>query len=166
MIRQLGNTKFWRERSSREQRLLVITAIFLFIGLIFSTLVEPALNGRHFWQQSLPQLRLERAQMQALASQLNGKASAAPSATGVRSIDRTQLERSLSDSAIKVSSLDISAGLIRLRCSDVSFDSLNRWLQQIHRERSYVVIDASIIARERAGQVDASVSLRSLSATP
>ncbi|NCV86486.1 MAG: hypothetical protein EBW14_11590 [Oxalobacteraceae bacterium] len=119
-----------------------------------------------FWQQALPQLRSDRAQMQALASQLSVQASSAPSATGERPIDRTQLERSLSDSAIKTSSLDISEGLIRLRCSDVSFDSLNRWLQQMHREHSYVVTDVSIIARERAGQVDASVSLRSLSAKP
>ena len=166
MIRQLRNKKFWRERSVREQRLLLMMAIFLLIGFVFFTLIEPALGGRSFWQQALPQLRSDRAQMQALASQLSVQASSAPSATGERPIDRTQLERSLSDSAIKTSSLDISERLIRLRCSDVSFDSLNRWLQQMHREHSYVVTDVSIIARERAGQVDASVSLRSLSAKP
>jgi general secretion pathway protein M len=165
MIRRLLNTQFWRNRSVREQRLLLITTIFLLIGLIFSLLIEPALDGRHFWQKALPQLRSERAQMQALADQLGVKA-AAPIATDARPIDRTQLERSLGDSAIKASSLEISGGLILLRCSDVSFDSLNRWLQQMHREQNYIVVDASIIARERAGQVDAAVSLRSLSTTP
>ena len=166
MMRHLRGTRFWRERSPREQSLLILAALVLAIVFVDSVLIDPALDGRRFWQEALPQLRADRVRMHALANQLRSEASATPGEMAGRLVGRAQIERSLSDSGIKPLLLEVSDGLIRLRCSDISFDSLNRWLQQMHSERAYVVIEASISARERVGQVDASVSLRSMGTSP
>ncbi|NDC08040.1 MAG: hypothetical protein EBZ75_01670 [Oxalobacteraceae bacterium] len=164
MMQRLLDSKFWRERTAREQRLLSAGSAVLLLIVLLLGLIEPALEGRQAWQGALPQLRAERAQMQSFAEQLGSGAS--PAARESRPIDRATLERSLTDAGIKPASLELSNGLIRARWSDVSFSALNRWLLQMQREQALSVIEANISARERVDRVDATVSLRSLRSAP
>jgi type II secretory pathway component PulM len=164
MMQRLLDSKFWRERTAREQRLLSAGSAVLLLIVLLLGLIEPALEGRQDWQGALPQLRAERAQMQSFAEQLGSAAS--PAARESRPIDRATLERSLTDAGIKPASLELSNGLIRARWNDVSFSALNRWLLQMQREQALSVIEANISARERVDRVDATVSLRSLRSAP
>ncbi len=163
-MQRLRESKFWRERTAREQRLLAAAAGVLGLAVVFLALIEPSINGRQHWQQALPQLRAERAQMQSLAKQLN--TNAAPAAGEARAVDRASLERSLSDTGIKASSVEVSNGLIRARWTDVSFDKLSNWLQRMQREQGWSVVEASVSARDRVDRVDATISLRSLRTSP
>ena len=163
-MQRLLDSKFWRERTAREQRLLSAGSAVLLLIVLFLALIEPALEGRHAWQGALPQLRAERAQMQSFAEQLGSGASTAARESGP--IDRATLERSLTDAGIKPASLELSNGLIRARWSDVSFSALNRWLLQMQREQALSVIEANISAGERIDRVDATVSLQSLRSAP
>ena len=163
-MQRLRESRFWRERTAREQQLLVAAVGVLTIAVVFLALIEPAIDGRHHWQQALPQLRAERAQMQSLAKQLNSDP--APATAEPRAVDRASLERSLADAGLKAASLEVSNGLIRARWSDVSFSTLNNWLQRMQREQGWSVVEASVSARERVDRVDATISLKSLRSTP
>ena len=148
--------RFWAERNVRERRILVIGAALLGLLLCWLLLVEPALEGRAYWQQRLPALRAERAQMQALAQQ----AAAAPPARAVQSPDRPALERSLAGAGLKPQALTVADALVRMKFADVSFSALADWLQQSQRDARLAVSEATVNARERVDRVDATLALR------
>jgi general secretion pathway protein M len=157
VMQRLKEHKFWRERTAREQGLLLAATATLVLGVIYFALINPALEGRHYWQQLLPQLRADRAQMQSLAKQL-GSAPPPPKAVTPKA-DRVTLERSLADAGIKPASLEVSDELVRLRWADVSFSELTNWLVRMQREQAWSVADASVNAKESVDRVDATVSL-------
>ena len=164
VVQRLRNHKFWRERTPREQGLLLTTAATLVLGVIYFALINPALDGRHYWQQLLPQLRVDRAQMQSLAKQLGSAPTASQAVTP--KTDRATLERSLADAGIKPASLEVSDELVRLRWADVSFNALTNWLVRIQREQACSVAEASVNAKESVDRVDATVALRWLRSSP
>jgi general secretion pathway protein M len=158
VVQRLKDHKFWRERTAREQGLLLTATATLVLGVIYFALINPALEGRRYWQQLLPQLRADRAQMQSLAKQL-GSAPPPPKAVTPKA-DRVTLERSLADAGIKPASLEVSDELVRLRWADVSFNALTNWLVRIQREQACSVAEASVNAKESVDRVDATVALR------
>jgi general secretion pathway protein M len=158
VVQRLKDHKFWRERTAREQGLLLTATATLVLGVIYFALINPALEGRHYWQQLLPQLRADRAQMHSLAKQL-GNAPPPPTAVTPKA-DRATLERSLADAGIKPASLEVSDELVRLRWADISFNALTNWLVRIQREQACSVAEASVDAKESVDRVDATVALR------
>ncbi len=164
VMQRLRDHKFWRERTAREQGLLLVAAATLVLGVIYFALINPALEGRHYWQQLLPQLRADRAHMQSLAKQL-GNSPPAPKAVSHKAA-RATLERSLTDAGIKPASLEVSDELIRLRWADVSFSALTNWLVRMQREQAWSVAEASVNAKESVDRVDATVALRWLRSSP
>jgi general secretion pathway protein M len=158
VMQRLKDHKFWRERTAREQGLLLTATATLVLGVIYFALINPALEGRHYWQQLLPQLRADRAQMHSLAKQL-GNAPPPPTAVTPKA-DRATLERSLADAGIKPASLEVSDELVRLRWADISFNALTNWLVRIQREQACSVAEASVNAKESVDRVDATVALR------
>jgi general secretion pathway protein M len=156
--------QFWRERTAREQRLLLATVGVLLLGAVFMLLIIPALDGRHQWQQALPQLRAERSHIQALAKQLGS--TPPPSAAVSIKADRVALERTLTDAGIKPASLEVSDDRLRARWVDISFSALNQWLDNLQREQGWSVDEASINATASVDRVDAMVSLRWLRSSP
>lgn len=164
VMQRLRDHKFWRERTAREQGLLLSTTAMLALAVIYFALINPALDGRRYWQQVLPQLRADRAQMQSLAKQL-GNAPPSPIAVSPKA-DRATLERSLADAGIKPASLEVSDELVRLRWTDVSFSALTNWLLRMQREQAWSVAEASVNAKESVDRVDATVALRWLRSSP
>ena len=164
VMQRLRDHKLWSERTAREQRLLLTAAVTLALGVIYFALINPALDGRHYWQQLLPQLRADRTQMQSLAKQL-GNAPPPPKAVSPKA-DRATLERSLADAGIKPASLEVSDELVRLRWADVSFNALTNWLIRMQREQAWSVAEASVNAKESVDRVDATVALRWLRSSP
>ena len=159
-MQRLRNSTFWRERTAREQWLLGTTGVILLLVAIYLGLIEPAIETRRHWQQALPQLRAERAQMQSLAKQLGTVA--APESHTPQPLERANLERNLADAGIQPTSLEVTNDLIHARWSDVSFNALHSWLVHMQREQALIVTEANIIAHQGADRVDATVSLRSL----
>jgi general secretion pathway protein M len=158
VMQRLKDHKFWRERTAREQGLLLTATATLVLGVIYFALINPALEGRHYWQRVMPQLRADRAQMHSLAKQL-GNAPPPPTAVTPKA-DRATLERSLADAGIKPASLEVSDELVRLRWADISFNALTNWLVRIQREQACSVAEASVNAKESVDRVDATVALR------
>lgn len=154
-----GLRRFWSARADRERRILLIGGVLLLLLLGWWWLVEPALAGRMYWRERLPELRVERAQMQALARQVSAASVPAPTAA---LLDRQELERSLTEAGLKPQSLTTAGALVRASFSDVSFSALADWLQQSQRNAQLTVTEASVSARERVDRVDATLSLRQL----
>lgn len=100
--------------------------------------------------------------MQALARQASATLAASASARPTAALDRTALERSLTDAGLKPDSLNVSDALVRMNFHDVSFSALAAWLQQSQRNAQLAVAEASVIARERIDRVDATLVLRRL----
>ncbi len=151
--------QFWQERTLRERRILAVGGGLLLLVLVWLLLIDPALQGRAQWQQTLPSLRADYAQMQALAQQ----AANAPEPTPAGPMPaRDELERSLAGHGLKPQSLTVGDDQVRLVLSDVSFAALVDWLRQMQREVQLVVTEAGVTARDRVDRVDANLSLRKL----
>ncbi len=152
-------TRFWAARNERERRMLLAGGAVLLLLLVWLLLIEPALAGRSHWQERLPALRAERAQMQALARQVSA---APPPARAQAAWNRPALERSLADAGLRPQSLNVGDVLVRANFNDVSFSALTGWLQQSQRNAQLAVSEANVSARERVDRVDATLALRRL----
>jgi general secretion pathway protein M len=154
-----AGARFWVARNERERRILLAGSAVLLLLLVWLLLIEPALAGRSNWQERLPALRAERAQMQALARQVSA---APPPARAQQPWDRPALERSLADAGLRPQSLNVGDVLVRANFNDVSFSALTGWLQQSQRNAQLAVSEANVSARERVDRVDATLALRRL----
>lgn len=157
-MQSLRYQQFWRERTAREQGLLLTAAATLALGMIYFLLIDPALDGRQQWQKLLPQLRADRAHMESLAKQLSK--APVPSKAVTAKADRVALERSLADAGIKPVSLEVSDELVRLRGTDLSFSALTNWLVRMQREQALSIAEVNVTAKESIDRVDATVVLR------
>ncbi len=163
-MNRLRSSKFWQERSTREKNLLVAGGSVVLLASVFMVFIEPALDGRAHWQQALPALRSELAEMRSLQKRLGSDLSLANSQS--RTPDRASLERSLKQAGITPDLLEASNGLIRLRGTDVAFSALTPWLLKVQQDQSVSVIEADIKARERPDRIDVTLLLRSSGAAP
>jgi len=164
LLQPMRQSKFWRERSLREQRLLLVTITVASLAGIFLCLIEPALADRQYWQQTLPQLRTEHAQMRSLAEQL-GKTPPS-TVTDIPRADRQSIERSLVDAGIKPTSIQITDQQLNAEWIDISFSALIQWLQDTQRERAWLVAEATVTAKEAIDRVDAKIEMRPSRSVP
>lgn len=111
----------WQDRTLREQRLLLLAAWLIFMGCIFFGVIDPALTGRRYWLQTLPLLRDEQTQMQALAKQLSQLQTEQVASTS--NLDRTTIERSLAAAGLTPASLQLSEQQLKLEWVNISFSA-------------------------------------------
>ncbi len=151
---------FWMARRTRERRILGMGAVILLILMVWLLLINPALEARSHWQQTLPALRSQLAQMRAMASEI--AASPPPAALGTHATDvsRAALERSLNDKALQAQNLTISENRVSANFSNVPFAALAEWLQLMQSSTQLIVTEANIIARDLPGRVDAQLTLQ------
>jgi len=164
LLQPMRQSKFWRERSLREQRRLLATISVACLAGIFLCLIEPALAGRQYWQQTLPQLRTEQAQMKSLAEQLGRTPSS--TVTDVPRADRQSLERSLAEAGIKPASIQITDQQLTAEWIDISLSALIQRLQDTQRERAWLVAEATVTAKEAIDRVDAKIEMRPSRSVP
>src|SRR5476649_631984 len=136
---------FWAARTEQERRFLGVGGAVLGVLLVYGLLIAPALSGRERLQKDLPVLRQQAAELQALALQA-GALKAQPNVT----------PPAMTGDSIKASlaAYGLSAQLI-----GVSFPGLVDWLDALRRDGRINVQDASIIAQNTAGLVDATLTL-------
>ena len=149
---------WWTMRTEQERKFLSIGAAVVLLALAYMVLVEPAVRGRAELSRSLPQLRQQAAQLQALAAEAS--ALQGQPAPQVPPMTRDALAASLSQRGITPASLAMTGEYAKVQLTNVSFANLVAWLDAQRRENRVAVQDATFNALPVAGQVDASLTLR------
>jgi general secretion pathway protein M len=149
---------FWLERNARERSILAAGTAFLVLALVYLLFVNPALSGRAQLEKSLPQLRQQAAELQALAKQameLNA-AGAAPAAP----ITKETVEAGLARRSIKPKSVLVSGELIKLELQGVSFAAIASWLDEMQKTSRVSLTEGNFEAQAGIDTVNASLTLR------
>jgi len=151
-------SKFWSMRDARERKVLIATSLLLLLTLIYAMLIAPALNGREQLSKSLPQLRQQVAQLQALskkATELSGK----PRQT-VENISRENMAAALARNNLKSQTLHLNGDHVTLRLTSASFASTLSWLNEMQTTAQLIVLEAKIVALPQLDKVDVTMTLR------
>jgi general secretion pathway protein M len=155
---ELSAVEIWTRRDARERALLSAAAGVVVLGLIYLLLIGPALSGRETMNNELPHLRQQVALLQALSKQaaaLSGKP-----ATVAAVITRGNIENSLARNGLKPQSLLLTGDYAKVQLAAVSFAGTLEWLDDMQRTALLYVVDADIVALDRADLVDANLTLR------
>ena len=155
--RQQAVQTFWSERTPQERKLLSIGAVVAGLALVYAVFFEPAWTGRSELQKSLPELRQNAAQLQALAREAGDLARQAP--VQVAPMSRDSIDASLKARGLAPQSLSLTGEYARVQLNGVPFASVMLWLDGLRREGRVAVQDAKITAQGKAGLVDASLTL-------
>jgi general secretion pathway protein M len=155
---KLSFSEFWAARDARERAMLTAAAAVVIFALVYALLIAPALTGREQMNRNLPQLRLQVAQLQALAKQaetLSGKP-----ATAVATLSRENIEAALARSGLRPQSVISTGDYTKVQLAAVSFASTLTWLEEMQKTALLFVVDAEIVALAQADMVDAILTLR------
>src|SRR4051794_21771137 len=121
----------WLARTEQERRFLAVGGSVVLLALLYLLLVEPAVTGRAELRRSLPQLRQQAAELQAMAQEA-ARLAAAPT-TPVTPLTREALTASLSGRGLTPQSLSMTGEYLKLQLSNVSFANLAAWLDEQRR---------------------------------
>lgn len=150
--------EFWAARDTRERALFAVAAATAAFGAIYALLLDPALAGRSQLSKSLPVLRQQAAQMQALskeAAALSGKA-----APQTAAITREGIEAALARHGLKPKSVALDGDIARVQLAAASFSGTLNWLDDMQKTARLAVVDANIVALAQPGMIDAALTLR------
>jgi general secretion pathway protein M len=150
--------EFWSGRNARERNMLSVAAAAILLALIYLLLIDPALEGREQLRKTLPNLRQQVAQMQALSKEAGELADA--DAPVVEPVSRTSVEAALSRNGLKSQNLSVNNGVIVAQFSGVSFAQLIRWLQDMQKTAMTTVVESNIVAQDQPDTVNATLTLR------
>lgn len=149
---------FWQVRTEQERKLLRIGGIVVGLALFYGLLVDPALTGRAALQKSLPQLRQQAAEMQAMAREaqaLQSQNTIAPTP-----MTRDNLNAGLAARGLNPQSLNVTGEYAKLQFNGAQYAGIVAWLDAIRIESRISVVDASFTAQDAPGVVNASLTLR------
>lgn len=151
-------SEFWHARNARERMLLVMAAVVIVLGLLYAVLVGPALNGRQQLNKSLPQLRQQVAQLQAMSREAAGlSAQAAPA---VPPLSREGIDAALARKGLKAQTVALTGDIARVQLSAVSFAGMIGWIDDMQKTALLSVVDANIVALAQPDMVNATLTLR------
>ena len=154
-------SRFWAERNLREQRILLAGMAAIVAAMIYLLLVSPAQEGIARYQRSLPEMRQQVAQLQALTQEAvmlpQGDAAAAPAAVP---LSRETLEAALQRRGLKAENTSVAGEIVRLQLPGASFSALNEWLNEARAAFQLTVTEANITAQPTPDIVNASLTLR------
>ena len=149
---------YWIARTEQERRYLAAGFTVAALALAYIGLIEPAVERRAQLQRSLPELRLQAAQLASMAGQARALAGQPP--VPVTPMTREALLASLTARGITPGSLTLTGEFARLQVTGVSFANLVAWLDAQRRENRIAVQEGSFSAQDPVGQVDANLTLR------
>ena len=149
---------FWIERTEQERKFLGVGGAVLGLALFYALLVAPALDGGAKLRKSLPELRQQAAELQALgleAAALRGQNTIAPAP-----MTREMLNTGLAARGLTAQSVAVTGEYAKLQLNGVPFAGLIVWLDAIRTESRIAVSEANISAQDTAGMVNATLTLR------
>lgn len=154
----------WLARTPQERRFLSIGGGVVLAALLYLILVAPAVEGRAALRRTLPQLRQQAAELQAMAQEARTLAQA-PS-TQVPVLSRDAVDASLRGRGLTPQSLSVTGEYIKLQLNNVPYAGLAAWLDEQRHTNRVLVQDAVVSALPAAGQVDAALTLRQNTGAP
>jgi general secretion pathway protein M len=147
----------WLARTEQERRFLAVGGGVVLLAVLYLLLIEPAVTGRAQLLRSVPQMRVQAAELQAMAQEANNLAHAP--AIQVTPLTRDAVSASLTGRGLNPQSLSVTPEYIKLQLNNASFASLTAWLDEQRRGNRVLVQDAVVTALPAAGQVDATLTL-------
>lgn len=149
---------FWQERNPRERNILAAGAAFLVLALVYLLFINPALSGRAQLEKSLPQLRQQAAELQALARQATELNAAG--ATPAAPVTKESIEADLTRRSIKPQSVLVSGDMIKLQLQGVSFAAVTNWLDGMQKTARTSLVEGNFEAQTGIDTVNATLTLR------
>ena len=149
---------FWLGRNARERMVLAAGAALIMLGLIYAIFFGPALSGREQLQKTLPSLRQQAADMQAMAkeaAQLAGVTAPPPAI-----VTKESVEALLTQKGFKSPTVAVSGDVVRLQLSSASFAGLLDALEELRKTSGLAVLDANFVALAAIDTVSANLTLR------
>ncbi|MES2933294.1 MAG: type II secretion system protein M [Pseudomonadota bacterium] len=149
---------FWSARSPQERKLLRLATLVVLLALIYSVLIDPAMQGRARLEKSLPALRLQAADMQALsreAALLAGR-----TAPVTEPMSKKNIDDSLKQHGINATSIAMVGDFAKVQLDGVPFAALMQCLADMQKLTKVTVADAHIAALAVPGSVNATLTLR------
>jgi len=153
-------SEFWAVRNPRERMLLAVGAAAVLLALIYLLLISPAQSGREQLAKSLPAMRQQVAQLQALSKEASSLPNASTSAASVQPISRESLEAALARKGLKAQTVAVTGEIARLQLPSVSFSSLISWIDDMQKNALLSVEEANIVALPQPDTVNATLMLR------
>jgi len=151
-------SSFWMERSARERKQIGWALAVIVCGLVYMLLIGPALNGRAQLEKSLPELRLQAAELQNMARE--AASLSAMTATPAAPLTKEIIETTLGSKGIKPQSVASTGDAFRIQLTAVSFAGLVEWLDEMQKNARLTVVEANIVAQGQADIVNATLTLR------
>lgn len=149
---------FWNDRTERERKQLALAGAVIVLALIYLLLIDPALTGRKQLGKSLPDLRREAAELQAMSTDAAALANATPPV--VQEMSKESLEAGMAAKGLKAQNVAVTGNLAKIQLSSISYASLVAWLDDVQKTARVIVVEASIIAQPQADTVNATLSLQ------
>jgi general secretion pathway protein M len=146
--------EFWSAREPREKRLLSIGGVVVGIAIVYTVLIQPAMDGRAELREELPQLRAQLAQMQAEAHEARDLST---SAAGVPPTG-DELHQALTDSlaAHGLQNVQVTAigDSMQIKAKNIAFGDWIGWVDDVRKQNKVQVSEANVTALDKPGQVD------------
>ncbi|MGZ3158491.1 MAG: type II secretion system protein GspM [Burkholderiaceae bacterium] len=149
---------FWVERSARERKQISLALAVAGAALLYMLFVAPALSGRAQLEKSLPDLRVQAAELQNLAKEASALSTV--TATPAIPMSKEMIDTSLASKGLKPQSVTAAGEVMKVQLSDVSFTGLLDWLDEIQKNLRITVVDANITAQAQSDIVNATLTLR------
>lgn len=154
-----ATSRYWAERNLREQRMLLAGMAAILAALVYLLLVSPAQTGIARYNRSLPEMRQQVAQLQALTQEAVALPQGDAAAATVP-LTREGLEASLQRRGLKAESVSVSGEIVRTEFKGASFSSLNEWINETRAGFQLAVSEATVTAQPTPDIVNASLVLR------
>lgn len=151
-------SEFWTARDARERAMLAAATVVAALGLTYALLIDPALSGRDRLNKSLPELRQQVAQLQALSQE--AATYTATAAAPMAAISVESIKAALEAKGLKPQSVTLSGGLVKVQLTAVSFAGTLNWLDEMQKTARLSVADANIVAQDKPDTVNATLTLR------
>lgn len=153
---------YWMARTEKERTYLTVGGATVAGALVYMLAIDPAVSGIDKLNKQLPELRLQAAQMEGLALEA-GELARAP-APQVTPMTKEALTASLTARSLSPTSLAMTGDYAKLQFTGVSFAGLYAWLQEQRSQHRIEVNDIAVTAATPVGQVDATLTLRQITA--
>jgi type II secretory pathway component PulM len=154
-------TSFWKDRSLREQRLIMVLALVLAVVVFVFLLWLPASRNVAQLESQLISLRSDRAQMQSMVRELEGSNRSGNSTVPAAADLADSLKQSLSQAGITPRRLELgAAGQWQLEVADVPFSTLADWLSRVRSDWKVTLLDGTFDRTATPGNVRAKLTLQ------
>jgi general secretion pathway protein M len=149
---------FWAERNQRERNMLLAALVVIVAGLFYLLLIDPALSGRKDLEKRLPGMRLQTAELQALAK--DAAALSAKASAPVANMTKDSVESGLAKRGLKAQNLTYTGDMAKVQFTGAAFSSLVEWLDEMQKTERVSVVDATVEPQPQLDMVNATLTLR------